>query len=72
ITTEPAVVPSPPQNHQVPASHLTFPNVREMFESQRLVMPNGSTAGRCTGVQPVQGQFGTASTAYNGNSGAMY
>lgn len=72
ITTEPAVVPSPPQNHQVPANHLTFPNVREMFESQRLVMPNGNT-GRCTGVQAVQGQFGTAaSTAYSGNSGTMY
>lgn len=62
-TTE--AVPSPIQTPQ--ANHPSFPNVREMFESQRLLVANRTNA-RCS----VQGQFGTANTAYNGNSGSLY
>lgn len=69
-----AVVPShsQPQHSQTAASHPTFPNVREMFESQRLIVSNGSVAG-CN-VQPSQGQFGAGSATYNStsNSGSLY
>ncbi|KAK3745053.1 hypothetical protein QZH41_004068 [Actinostola sp. cb2023] len=50
--TEVSVAPTPTQTHQVTANHPSFPNVREMFESQRLLVANGAV-GRCT-AQPSQ------------------
>ena len=60
------------QHHQTAANHPTFPNVREMFESQRLIVSNGSVTG-CN-VQSSQGQFGAGSATYNStsNSGSLY
>jgi forkhead box protein C len=73
IATEvPPVVPSHSQTHQTAANHPSFPNVREMFESQRLIVSNGSVSG-CN-VQASQGQFGAGSATYNNtsNSGSLY
>lgn len=41
-----------------------FPNVREMFESQRLIAPGGQAAA-VPAMQASQGQFGSASASYH-------
>lgn len=41
-----------------------FPNVREMFESQRLIAPSGQ-AGMPAAMQASQGQFGSTSASYH-------
>lgn len=66
LSVDPAVVPSTTQSLPQ-ASHATFPNVREMFESQRLLVANRSNA-RCS----MQGGFASGSSTYNGNSGTLY
>ena len=49
----------------VPGGHNCFPNVREMFESQRLIAPSGGQA--VTAMQASQGQFGS-SVSYHSSS----
>ena len=49
------------------ATHSGFPNVREMFESQRLIAPSAATQGGSRVLTPNQGQFGSSSAPYHTN-----
>ena len=42
-----------------------FPNVREMFESQRLITPGSSSGQAVPAMQANQGQFGSSSASYH-------
>lgn len=53
----------------VSSAHNCFPNVREMFESQRLIAPAGGQAVPAA-MQATQGQFGSTSTAYHSANAA--
>lgn len=67
LSAEAAVVPATTQT-SLQAGHASFPNVREMFESQRLLVANRPTNTRCS----MQGGFGSGNTTYSGNSGSLY
>ncbi|KAK2554703.1 hypothetical protein P5673_023659 [Acropora cervicornis] len=48
-----------------------FPNVREMFESQRLIAPSGQ-AGMPAAMQASQGQFGSTSASYHASVASIF
>lgn len=53
----------------VSSAHNCFPNVREMFESQRLIAPSG---GQTVPVmQATQGQFGSSNAAYHSTAASV-
>ena len=53
----------------VSSTHNCFPNVREMFESQRLIAPAGGQVVPAA-MQATQGQFGSTSAAYHSANAA--
>ncbi|KAJ7385031.1 hypothetical protein OS493_018724 [Desmophyllum pertusum] len=54
----------------VTSAHNCFPNVREMFESQRLIAPSGGGQA-VSAMQATQGQFGSASAAYHSTAASV-